>query len=300
MSLTLVRDIEQEAVREQTALIMAGRPVASEIRKRCIEEITVLRDRFGLLPGLTVVRIGDDPASISYTERITQSFSSAGLTVKVDAFSATISRAMLQAELGRLSSSPEIAGIIVQMPLPTHLGLQDVVDVLDPDKDVDGIHPVNAGRLALGLACYAPATPAGGIALLDFYHIPIEGERALVIGRSDVVGRPLAQLLIARNATVTVAHSRTRDLPALVRESDIVACAVGRPEFVRGSWIKPGATILDFGASMVSQGPQGDVEYDAAVEVARAITPVPGGTGPVTNAMLLRNTVQAIRHALKA
>jgi methylenetetrahydrofolate dehydrogenase (NADP+)/methenyltetrahydrofolate cyclohydrolase len=184
------------------------------------------------------------------------------------------------------------------MPLPPHLALQDVVDVLDPDKDVDGLHPVNIGNLALGLDAFVPATPAGGMVLLDYYEIPLEGKEALVIGRSGVVGKPFANLLLSRNATVTVAHSRSRDLAELVGRADIVASAVGKPGLVKGSWLKSGAVVLDFGVTMVDETPRGDVEYSEALGRAEAITPVPGGTGPVTNAMLLKNTLKAIRRAL--
>jgi methylenetetrahydrofolate dehydrogenase (NADP+)/methenyltetrahydrofolate cyclohydrolase len=300
MTVALAGESQSETDRDESALLMGGRPVANVIRKRCGEEIAALIERFRLLPGLAVVRAGDDPASLHYAERITQSFSAAGLTVTVEALPASASRAMLQAEIARFSVLPEIAGIIVQMPLPQHITLQDIIDVLDPDKDVDGIHPLNAGRLVLGLDCYVPATPSGGIAMLDYYGIQIEGKNALVIGRSDVVGKPLAQLLLARNATVTIAHSRSVNLPGLVRDADIVACAIGKAGFIKGDWLKPGAAVLDFGASMVDGQMCGDVDFDEAVKVARAITPVPGGTGPVTSAMLLSNTVKAIRRALRA
>ncbi|HKP51487.1 MAG TPA: bifunctional 5,10-methylenetetrahydrofolate dehydrogenase/5,10-methenyltetrahydrofolate cyclohydrolase [Chloroflexia bacterium] len=300
MTVALASEPQSETYESESALLMAGRPVANIIRKRCNEEIAALSERFSILPGLAVVRVGDDPASLHYAERITQSFSAAGLTVTVESLPPNALRAMLQAELARFSALPEIAGIIMQMPLPQQIALKDVIDVLDPEKDVDGIHPLNAGRLVLGLDSYAPATPSGGIALLDHYGIPIAGKSALVIGRSDVVGKPMAQLLLARNATVTIAHSRSRNLPQLVHEADIVACAIGKAGFIRGEWLKPDAAVLDFGASMVDGQMRGDVDFDEAVKVVGAITPVPGGTGPVTSAMLLRNTVKAIRRALRA
>lgn len=276
-------------------LILAGGPVAKEIRTKCAEEVRALRSRHPILPGLSIVRLGDDPASLNYAKRITQAFEGTGLRADILALPHNASRHELQAELGRLSVLPQYAGVLVQMPLPPHIGLDAVIDVLDPDKDVDGIHPLNAGRLSLGLECYVPATPAGGLALLDHYGIGVEGKRALVIGRSDIVGKPLAQLLLARNATVTVAHSRSKDLGALIAEADIVAAAIGKPGLVQGSMIKPGAVVLDFGAAMVEGHMKGDVDYEGALERAGAITPVPGGTGPMTNAMLLRNTIQAIK-----
>jgi methylenetetrahydrofolate dehydrogenase (NADP+)/methenyltetrahydrofolate cyclohydrolase len=279
-------------------IIMTGREVAKEIRRQCADEIKALRERHSILPGLAVVRVGDDPASVSYADRITQSFGNAGLKVTIIALPANASRSLLQAELSRLNVLHEIAGVLVQMPLPTHMGLDAVIDVLDPHKDVDGIHPVNAGRLALGLDAFVPATPAGGIAMLDFYGIPIEGKRAVVVGRSSVVGKPLAQLLLARNATVTIAHSRTRDLPDLIGEAEILATAVGKPRFITGDNIHPGTAVLDFGAAIVDGQMTGDIDYDSALPRVSAITPVPGGTGPVTSAMLLKNMIKAIKKDL--
>jgi methylenetetrahydrofolate dehydrogenase (NADP+)/methenyltetrahydrofolate cyclohydrolase len=279
-------------------VIMTGREVAGQIRLLCAEEIKALQARHRILPGLAVVRVGDDPASVSYAERITQSFGNAGIKVTIIALPGSASRSLLQAELARLNVLPEIAGVIVQMPLPLHIGLDAVIDVLDPHKDVDGIHPVNVGRLALGLDAYVPATPAGGIELLDYYGIPIEGKRALVVGRSSVVGKPLAQLLLARNATVTIAHSRTRNLPDLIGGAEILATAAGKPGLIAGDSIRPGAAVLDFGAAMVDGQMTGDVDYASALPRVSAITPVPGGTGPVTSAMLLKNTIKAIKRYL--
>jgi methylenetetrahydrofolate dehydrogenase (NADP+)/methenyltetrahydrofolate cyclohydrolase len=293
---------EQKQAAEDTTpagpIVMAGRAVAKQIRLLCAEDIRSLQSRHPILPGLAVVRIGNDPASVNYAERITQSFGNAGLQGTVVELPDNSSRSLLQAELGRLNVLPEIAGVIVQMPLPTHIGLDAVIDVLDPHKDVDGIHPVNVGRLALDLDAYVPATPAGGIAMLDYYGIPIEGKRAVVVGRSSVVGKPLAQLLLARNATVTIAHSRSRDLPGLVAEAEILASAVGKPHFITGDMIREGAAVLDFGAADVDGQMTGDIDYDTAVDRVAAITPVPGGTGPVTSAMLLKNTIKAIKRYL--
>ena len=300
MDIALAPEEQHEIERIDGTIIMSGRVVAKEIRTQCAEEVEKLLARFGILPGLTVVRVGDDPASLSYADRITRSFSAAGLTANIVALPLNASRAMVQAELGRLNVLPEVAAIIVQMPLPPHIGLDAVIEVLDPLKDVDGMHPVNIGRLALGLDCYVPATPAGGLAMLDYYGIPLRKRHALTIGRSGVVGKPLAQLLLARDATVTIAHSQTRNLPALIAQADIVATAVGKPGIVRADMLKEGASVLDFGAAMVDGVMTGDADHKECLGHAYAITPVPGGTGPVTNAMLLRNAVNAIKRYMHA
>lgn len=279
-------------------LLLTGREVAKLIRQQCADELALLTSRYGILPGLAVVRVGKDPASINYAERITKAFGNAGLSVTEIELPESASRAMLQAEISRLNVLHEIAGIIVQMPLPDRMGMDTIIDVLDPQKDVDGIHPVNIGRLTLGLDCFVPATPAGGMAILDHYGIPLEGRNALVIGRSGVVGRPLSQLMLARNATVTIAHSRTRNLPELIASADVVATAIGKPGFVRGASLREGTVVLDFGASDVDGKMTGDVNPEGAMGRVAAITPVPGGTGPVTNAMLLKNTIKAIKRAL--
>ena len=279
------------------ATLLDGKLVAAEIRRKSQEEIETLKARHPVLPGLAVVRVGQDPPSVSYADRIVQSFKNVGLLATVFELPLTATRAMLHAELARLNVLPEFAAVMVQWPLPSHLGWDAVIDDLDPNKDVDGSHPMNIGKLSLGLDCYVPATPAGGMALLDYYRIPIEGKRALVIGRSGIVGRPMSQLLLARHATVTIAHSRTQDLPSLVREADIVAVATGKPGLVTGAMIKPGAAIIDFGASYIDGRMRGDVDFESAVRVAGAITPVPGGTGPMTNVMLVLNTLKAIRRS---
>ncbi len=280
-------------------LILRGKEVAARIRRECESEIAELTARHGILPGLAVVRLGSDPASVSYAQRIRDSFGKAGITVTMIELEETVSRLLFQSELSRLNVLPEIAAIIVQQPLPPQIDLETIVGAIDPVKDVDGIHPLNAGRLMLGLDCYVPATPAGGMAILDYYNIPIEGKRALVIGRSGVVGKPLAQLLLARNATVTVAHSRSVNLPSLIAEAEILAVAVGKPHMVKGEALRPGTVVLDFGAAVVDDKMRGDVDYEAALDRVAAITPVPGGTGPVTNAMLLKNAVRAIRRAVR-
>lgn len=280
-------------------LLLKGREVADIIRQRCIEDVSALKAKYKILPGLAVVRIGEEPSSVSYATRIEGSFAKAGLTISIIALPSNASRAMLQAELGRLNVLPEIAGVLVQLPLPASFGMDTVIDILDPNKDVDGIHPVNIGRLALGLDCFVPATPAGGMAILDHYKIPTEGKQALVIGRSSIVGKPFAQLLLARNATVTIAHTRTRNLEQLISEAEIIASAVGKPAMIAGRMLRPGSVAIDFGAAIVNGQMTGDIEYASAVDRIAAITPVPGGTGPVTNAMLLKNTIKAIKRVLR-
>jgi methylenetetrahydrofolate dehydrogenase (NADP+) / methenyltetrahydrofolate cyclohydrolase len=295
MPVTSPSDSDTAPERIDGTLIMGGRLLAARIRRTCAQEIEAIRARYGVVPGLAVVRVGEDPASIRYARKITQLGRDVGLPVEIVALRPTTSRAMLQAELARLNFLPEIAGIIVQMPLPPHLALHDVVEVLDPLKDVDGIHPVNIGNLALGLESFVPATPAGGLALLDHYGVALEGKRALVIGRSGVVGRPFANLLISRNATVTVAHSRSLDLRGLVEQAEIVGTAVGQAGIVKGEWLREGAVVIDFGVTIVNGQPQGDVRFKEALGRCAAITPVPGGTGPMTNSSLLKNTLKAIR-----
>lgn len=296
--MTTVADEEiKNATDAAGPLLLDGRVAAADIRSRCAEEVEALKARYRIVPGLAVLRVGEDPASVNYAKRIVQAFGAVGLNATVIDLPASASRTVLHSELHRLNALFEYAGVLVQWPLPPHLNLEDVINVLDPQKDVDGTHPINIGRLALGLDCYVPATPAGGMALLDHYKIPVEGKRAVVVGRSWVVGRPLSQLLIQRNATVTIAHSRTRDLPALLREADLVAAATGKPGLITGDMLKDGAVVLDFGASMVDGKMTGDVDFKSAAGVAGAITPVPGGTGPMTNAMLLSNTLKAIRRS---
>lgn len=279
-------------------LVLDGRLVAAEIRRHCAAEVQDLIAKHNILPGLAVVRVGENPSSVQYAERIVKSFANVGLDATVFALPEGASRATLQAELHRINVLPEFAAVLVQWPLPVHLPWDAVIDVIDPAKDVDGSHPINIGRFTLGMDSYVPATPAGGIALLDHYGIELEGRRALVLGRSGIVGRPLSQLFLSRNATVTIAHSQSRDLPDLVREADIVASATGKPGLVNGDMLKPGAVVVDFGASVIDGKMRGDVDFESASKVASAITPVPGGTGPMTNAMLIRNTLKAIRKSL--
>jgi methylenetetrahydrofolate dehydrogenase (NADP+)/methenyltetrahydrofolate cyclohydrolase len=289
---------------DHPALILDGRAVATTLRAEVQAQIAELRTRHPVLPGLAVLVVGNDPASRSYLNMIIKTCGTVGLPVELFELPATATRQMIQAEITYLNGLPSFAGIIVQMPLPEPMQADVVTEVLDPAKDVDGIHPENAGRLALGypgLNYFQPATPLAGMELLRRYNIPLSGKRALVIGRSAVVGKPLAQMHLSANATVTVAHSRTPPavLRTLAAESDIVAAAVGQPGLVTGDMLQPGAVVLDFGVSVVDGVLVGDADPTTVPQVAGAYTPVPGGIGPITNLMLVQNTLKAVRKLLR-
>lgn len=276
------------------SLILDGKRVAAALREELRAEVAELGTH-GLVPRLDVVQAGDDPASAWYVRAIGRACQQVGISFNLTQLAADMSETALLSQLGALNAQPQTHGIIVQLPLPKHLDTATVIAALDPAKDVDGQHPLNLGRLAQGLPALVPNTPAGGMELLRRYNIPIAGRRAVVVGRSTVVGKPMALLLLQAHATVTIAHSRTPDLAATVREADLVVVAVGQPGIVTGAMLKPGAVVIDFGINEVGDGVVGDVEFASAAEVASAITPVPGGTGPVTNMMLLRNVVTAAR-----
>jgi methylenetetrahydrofolate dehydrogenase (NADP+)/methenyltetrahydrofolate cyclohydrolase len=275
-----------------TARIIDGKAFAAALRGRVADGVAKL-DR---APGLTVVLVGDDPASAVYVRNKGKACREAGMISTEHRLAADTSQADLLAIVATLNADPAVDGILVQLPLPSHIDTDAVIAAIDPDKDVDGFHPVNAGRLASGLQGFVPCTPLGCLMLLKDVLRDLSGLDAVVIGRSNIVGKPVAQLLLGANATVTIAHSRSRDLPALCRRADIVVAAVGRAEMVRGDWIKPGATVIDVGINRVDAGEGktrlvGDVAFDEAVAVAGAITPVPGGVGPMTIACLLQNTL---------
>jgi len=252
----------------------------------------------GTRPGLAVVLVGDDPASQVYVRNKDRAAQEVGFAVRTLRLPATTSQAELLAAVEALNADDEVHGILVQLPLPPGLDAGEVVRALDPRKDVDGLHPANVAALVMGEPGHVPCTPAGCIELLDRYAVPIEGARAVVVGRSMLVGKPLASLLLARNATVTVCHSRTRDLAGVCREAEILVAAVGRARMVEGDWVRPGAAVLDVGINRGSDGKLvGDVAFAEAAERAGAITPVPGGVGPMTIAMLLRNTLLAAARA---
>ena len=281
-----------------TARIIDGKAIATELRAAVAGEVQRLSRQRGLKPGLAVVLVGENPASAVYVRNKSKQTAEAGMNSFDHRLPETVSEADLLALVAKLNADPAVHGILVQLPLPAQIDSQRVLTAIDPGKDVDGFHPMNAGRLATGLPALVPCTPLGCIHLAKAVHPSLGGMDAVVIGRSNIVGKPLIQLLLAENATVTVAHSKTRDLPAVCRRAELVFAAVGRPEMVRGDWIKPGATVIDVGINRAA-GPDGksrivgDVAYAEAVQIAGAITPVPGGVGAMTIACLLANTVRA-------
>ena len=288
----------------ERATLIDGKAFAAGLVDRVKAATTRLRDAHGVQPGLAVVIVGEDPASQVYVRSKGERTVEAGMYSETHRLPEQTGQAELLTLIARLNGDPKIHGVLVQLPLPRHIDSDAVLDAIDPDKDVDGFHVVNVGRLAVGLPGLVPCTPLGCLMLLKSQLGDLSGLNAVVVGRSNIVGKPMAQLLLGQSCTVTIAHSRTRDLPALCRTADILVAAVGRPEMVRGDWIKPGATVIDVGINRVpSRDPDkaaagktrlvGDVAFDEAVEVAGRITPVPGGAGPMTIAVLLANTYAA-------
>ena len=281
-----------------TATLIDGKAIAQELRASIAAATAALSKEHGIVPGLAVVLVGSDPASEVYVRSKSKAVTEAGMRSFDHKLPETASQAELIALIERLNADKSVHGILVQLPLPRHIDSTLVLNTIDPGKDVDGFHPVNAGRLATGQRALVPCTPFGCVIMAKKVHPSLSGLDAVVIGRSNIVGKPLAQLLLAENATVTVAHSRTKDLPAVCRRADLLFAAVGRPEMVRGDWIKPGATVIDVGINRVpGEGGKtklvGDVAFAEAKGVAGAITPVPGGVGPMTIACVILNTLRA-------
>jgi len=276
-----------------SARIIDGKEFAAGLRARVADGVSAFRDAAGRAPGLAVVLVGEDPASQVYVRSKHKATIAAGMESFEHRLPAETGQDALVALVQRLNADPAVDGILVQLPLPAQIDENAIIAAIDPDKDVDGFHPVNAGRLASGLQGFVPCTPLGCLMLLKDALGDLAGLDAVVIGRSNIVGKPMAQLLLRESCTVTVAHSKTRDLPGLARRADIVVAAVGRPEMVTGDWLKPGACVIDVGINRVDGKLVGDVDFASAAAVAGAITPVPGGVGPMTIAVLLRNTLVA-------
>ncbi len=274
-----------------SARIIDGKAAAAELRAAVGAEVERFRVAAGRAPGLAVVLVGEDPASAVYVRAKGKATRGAGMQSFEHRLEANTSETDLLALVDRLNADAAVDGILVQLPLPRHIDADKVLTRIDPDKDVDGFHPINAGRLAVGIEGFVPCTPLGCLKLLRTELGDLSGKSAVVIGRSNIVGKPMAMLLLGDSCTVTIAHSRTADLPALVAGADIVVAAVGRANMVKGEWLKPGATVIDVGINRTDAGLVGDVDFASACEVAGAITPVPGGVGPMTIACLIRNTL---------
>jgi methylenetetrahydrofolate dehydrogenase (NADP+)/methenyltetrahydrofolate cyclohydrolase len=285
------------------ALLLDGKKLAETVRAEVREGVASFVAHHGRAPGLDVVLVGDDPASDVYTRNKEKASNEVGMRGRLHRLPATTSQAELLALIAQLNADPAVDGILIQLPLPAQIDETCVLDAVDPKKDVDGFHPQNAGLLASGRPALVPCTPVGCMLLLRASGVDLKGACAIVVGRSNIVGKPLAQLLLGEHATVTIAHSRTRDLPSVCRRADVLVAAVGRAELIRGEWVKPGAVVIDVGINRVDAGLDangkaktrlvGDVAFDEAKELAAAITPVPGGVGPMTIACLLENTLKA-------
>jgi methylenetetrahydrofolate dehydrogenase (NADP+)/methenyltetrahydrofolate cyclohydrolase len=282
------------------AAIIDGKAIAADVRAQVAVDAAALEERTGHRAGLVTILVGEDPASEVYVRNKIAACREAGMESFHEPMPATSTQREVLEMVDRMNADDRVDGILVQAPLPAGLNFKEVLERIDPAKDVDGFHPLNVGRLVANQPGMVACTPKGVMELLDRTGVEIEGANAVVVGRSDIVGKPVALLLLHRSATVTVCHSRTRDLPAVTRGADILIAAVGRPEMITGDWVKPGATVIDVGVNRTDAGLRGDVHFPSASEVAGAITPVPGGVGPMTIAMLLRNTVDAATARLSA
>ncbi len=285
-----------------TATIIDGKAFAAKVRAQVAEHVARLREEQGVQPGLAVVLVGEDPASQVYVASKGKQTVEVGMASFEHKLPADTSEEVLLNLIRQLNADPKVHGILVQLPLPGHLNSELVINSIDPAKDVDGFHISNVGLLGTGQKSMVPCTPLGCLMMLRDHHGSLAGMNAVVVGRSNIVGKPMAQLLLGDSCTVTIAHSRTRDLPSVCRGADILVAAVGRPEMIKGDWVKPGATVIDVGINRIERDGKtrlvGDVDFDAAATVAGAITPVPGGVGPMTIACLLANTLTACCRAL--
>lgn len=278
------------------AEIIDGKLVAYNIRAKIKEDITAFISKSGITPGLAVVIVGDDPASLVYVKNKKKACEQVGIKSYEIALPADVSESEIIDNLNRLNNDPSVHGILVQLPLPKHINEENVINTIDPRKDVDAFNPVNVGGIFIGNYTFLPCTPAGVIDLIDYYGIEISGKKCVVLGRSNIVGKPMAHLLLERNGTVTVCHSRTQNLEDEIRSADILVVAIGRAEFVKGHMLKQGAVVIDVGINRTGDGRLlGDVEFSSASKVASYITPVPGGVGPMTITTLLKNTLRAAK-----
>lgn len=277
-----------------TANIIDGKAYAATVRQQVAVAVAQVKSAHGLTPGLAVVLVGEDPASQVYVRNKGKACAEVGIASFEILLPANVTQEALLKEIAILSTDANVHGILVQLPLPKHIDAQAVINMIDPTKDVDGFHVINAGRLAVGQPGLVPCTPLGCLMLLKHHLGDLAGKHAVVLGRSNIVGKPMAQLLLRESCTVTICHSKTEFLVQETRRGDILVAAIGQPEFVKGHWVKPGATLIDVGINRTAEGKlAGDVDFNAAREIAAAITPVPGGVGPMTIACLLRNTLQA-------
>jgi methylenetetrahydrofolate dehydrogenase (NADP+)/methenyltetrahydrofolate cyclohydrolase len=282
------------------AVIIDGKAVAKEVQKQIKEEVEGLERRWGLVPGLAVVLVGDDPASHIYVRNKEKACKEVGIKSIEHLLPATVSERDLLGLVQQLNKDKKVHGILVQLPLPAHIRAEKILDAVSRHKDIDGFHPMNQGLLVLGADGFKPCTPMGIMKLLESVHCDPKGKNAVVVGRSNIVGKPVALMLLAKHATVTICHSRTASLRDEVGRADILIVAIGKPGLVRGDWVKPGAVVIDVGVNRAPNGKLcGDVEFDTAKERASAITPVPGGVGPMTICMLLYNTLKAAKESLQ-
>ena len=282
------------------AQIIDGKALALRLREEIAQEVSALEKDTGIKPGLAAVLVGDDPASAVYVRNKKIACEKAGLYPQEHLLPVSTTQEALLALIHKLNADPKIHGILVQLPLPSHIESRLILQAVSPEKDADGFHPINVGRLVAGDPVFVPCTPKGVIHMIDSTGIDIAGKRAVVIGRSNIVGKPVAMLLLHRHATVTICHSRTKDLPAVVREADIVIAAIGKPLFVTPDMVKEGAVVIDVGINRLADGKLvGDVDFDRVKERAGWITPVPGGVGPMTIAMLLQNTLESAQRFAK-
>ena len=281
------------------AIIIDGKAIAERLRNNLAKEVAELAQSNNI-PGLAVILVGDDPASRSYVASKDRACQKVGIHSRQIHLPAATREDELLPLIDELNRDSSIDGILVQLPLPKHIETAHIIEAIHPDKDVDGFHPYNLGRLASGAPCFQPCTPLGILKLLDETGIDLAGKNVTVVGRSNIVGKPVALMCLARHATVTICHSRTRDLPQQIGRADVVIAAVGRPQMLKGAWFKEGAVIIDVGINRVEGKLVGDVDFESAAQRASAITPVPGGVGPMTIAMLLANTVESRKRSLAA